>query len=153
MKKAKQKNEAQLMKPIKFSITAQLYDELQELLPATNCRNFSELLRLIIEGKKIFARYYDDLPDELHQQLKEYGSRISKLSKEMVQIVHRLQFRVPTDTEVILADLKAIQCIYDQVDVMLVPLQVLLEKIASRWIIGDAVKDNECINQQPSSLS
>jgi len=142
MKQAKQKTGDQVLKPVKFSISTPLYTELQDLLRATTCRNFSELLRQIIEGKVIPAQYYDQQPDKLQQQLQDYCSSITNMNEKLSKILHHLQSQSAKAPELVRADLMELNCLEEKLAELSLPLLGLVTKIAARWLQGNPGQDS-----------
>ena len=108
------------------------YHELVELCQATNFRTMGELFRHIMDRKPLVAKYYENGPDPILEEMVALKMELTV----KVEAIHRISRNcyIQQDPAAFLLDAKLVATIYQELYELLLELNILVKEVADRWI-------------------
>lgn len=89
MNKKKQIKKDDPMRELHFRLTQRKYDELKDILDNSNITTMSELIRHILENRKIRQEYYDKSLDLVMPDLAQNRRELRAIGMNMSQVMKR----------------------------------------------------------------
>lgn len=132
MRKQKSSARSDYKKTVIARISEQRYDELGELLGRSRLRTMSELLRDILDNRKITLEYYDNTLDKVMLELSEIRRELQSIGVNINQVTKR--FHVQQWPEAMLINAGEIAELYQQVNLRMQKLFDVIDQIARKWL-------------------
>lgn len=111
--------------------TQQEYDDLHELLGVTDFKTMSGLIRQLIEGKRVVARYPYTTHEKQLEQVAAIKKEIQFLGTEMDKLARQLYTPQSLDSMIAIGEMMAI--LYEMACVAFAPLEVIIAEISKKW--------------------
>lgn len=132
MRKQQKRRKVEFIHLVATHISQKKYDELQEMLGKSTLNTMSELLRNILENRKITLEYYDTTLDKVMLELCEHRREIQSIGLSINEVTQR--FHIQKWPEAMLENAQEIAGSYQRVDLSMQKLFDLIAKIAKKWL-------------------
>ena len=132
MRKQKRSVGSDYKKTVIARVSAQKYEELVAILGRSRLRTMSELLRDILDNRKITLEYYDKTLDKVMLELSEIRRELQSIGVNINQVTKR--FHVQQWPEAMLINAGEIAGLYQQIDLRMEYLFSVIDKIAQKWL-------------------
>lgn len=123
---------------LKFKVFARVskerFDELTALLSKSTCRTMSELIRDILEKRKIRVRTFDNSLATVMAELSLLRTELHAIGININQVTHR--FHLEDSAEGKLFQALEIAKLYQQTDQKVTDLFVIISNLSQRWLPG-----------------
>ncbi len=126
------KLEPSLRYRVETRITEQKFAELSELLQKSSCRNMSELLRSILENRKIVIKTYDHSLDKIMEQLSGVRKELNAIGVNINQAVRKLNCENSAESR--LFQTLEIARLYQQTDLKVSELFTIISNLSELWL-------------------
>ncbi len=113
-------------------ISQEKYEELDELLQHSRCRTTSELLRHILENKKMVVEYYDSSLDKVMEQLLGIRKELHAIGININQVTR--YFHGAKSAEAKLYNAMEIVKLYQQTDRKITELFSIVTQLSELWL-------------------
>jgi hypothetical protein len=113
-------------------ISKEKYEELTAMLHHSRCKTVSELLRHILENRKIVVEHYDSSLDKVMEQLSGIRKELQAIGVNINQVTQR--FHTEKWPEGRLFQALEIAKLYQQADLKVSDLFEVVEKLSELWL-------------------
>ncbi len=113
-------------------ISKEKYEELNKLLQHSSCRTISELLRYILENKKVIVEHYDTSLDKVMEQLSGIRKELHAIGININQVTR--YFHGAKTAEAKLYNAMEITKLYQQTDLKVTELFSVIAKLSELWL-------------------
>lgn len=113
-------------------ISKEKYEELSKLLQHSHCQTISELLRHILENRKIVVEHYDNSLDKVMEQLSGIRKELHSIGININQVAR--YFHGAKTAEARIYQAMEIAKLYQQTDLKVVELFSMIAKLSERWL-------------------
>jgi hypothetical protein len=113
-------------------ISKEKYEELEKLLQGSRCKTISELLRHILENRKIVVEHYDSSLDKVMEQLSGIRKEIQSIGININQVTH--YFHLAKEPESKIFNALEIVKLYQQTDLKVTELFSIVAKLSELWL-------------------
>lgn len=132
MGRKKKADAAELLShPILFRVRQRKYEELEQLAQQSDCRSVGEVLRRILEGKRIVLFHRDSSLDGVVEELAGVREELRAIGVNINQITRHFNASTQAHKRVFLAQQALDQ--YRQVGQKVNTLLALISQLARRW--------------------
>jgi len=133
MEKRKNAEGTRLSHRIHTRVTTEKYEELSELMrQSRNIHSLSELLRSILNNKKIMVETYDASLDKVMAELSGIRKELQAIGMNINQVTHR--FHTEDLPEGKLFQAMEIVKLYQHTDLKVTELFSVIAKLSERWL-------------------
>jgi len=132
MRKQKSSAGKDYKKTVIARISEQKFEELVGILSRSRLRTMSELLRDILDNRKITVEYYDKTLDKVMLELSEIRRELQSIGVNINQVTKR--FHVQQWPEAMLINAEEIAGLYQQIDLRMEKLFSAIDQIAQKWL-------------------
>lgn len=132
MRRDKSRVGADFKRTVIARISEQKYEELGEMLGSSRLRTMSELLRDILDNRKITLEYYDKTVDKVMLELSGIRRELQSIGVNINQVTKR--FHVQDWSGAMLTNAGEIAGLYQQVDLRMEKLYDVIDQIAQKWL-------------------
>lgn len=113
-------------------ISKEKYEELAAILQQSRCKTISELLRHILEDRKITLETYDVSLDKVMEQLSGIRKEIQSIGININQVTH--YFHLAKEPESKIFNALEIVKLYQQTDLKVTELFSVVAKLSELWL-------------------
>jgi hypothetical protein len=113
-------------------ISKEKYEELVAILQQSRCKTISELLRHILEDRKITLETYDVSLDKVMEQLSGIRKEIQSIGININQVTH--YFHLAKEPESKIFNALEIVKLYQQTDLKVTELFSIVAKLSELWL-------------------
>jgi len=113
-------------------ISKEKYEELTAMLQSSRCKTVSELLRHILENRKIVVEHYDSSLDKVMEQLSGIRKELHAIGININQVTH--YFHDAKTEEARLYNAMEIVKLYQQTDLKITELFSAVAKLSELWL-------------------
>jgi hypothetical protein len=113
-------------------ISTEKYEELKRLLATSRLRTMSELLRHILENRKVIVEHYDNTFDKVMAELSKIRKEINAIGVNINQVTRK--FHAQQWPEAMLAGALEIVKLYQQTDEKVSVLFTIIENLSHKWL-------------------
>lgn len=131
MEKKRKDNRLLLTCVVPIRISAEKYQELSGLLEQSRCRSMSELLRKILDNRKVIVENVDQGSRLLLEELALIRKEIQAIGVNINQATRAIHLEKQTDKRTVLA-LEVVR-FFQQADDRISMLFTLMAKLSERW--------------------
>lgn len=128
----KKKEKEQLDYRVFTRISKEKYEELDKLLQGSRCKTISELVRHILENRKIVVEDYDSSLDKVMEQLSGIRKELHAIGININQVTR--YFNGAKTAEARLYNVMEIAKLYQQADLKVSELFGVVEKLSELWL-------------------
>lgn len=132
MRKKKRQGIGERMRVVSTRISQKKYDEFEAMLKNSNIKTMSELVRHILENRKIRQEYYDKSLDLLMPELVEKRKQLQAIGVNINQITKR--FHVQQWPEAMLINGKEVAGLCGEATTNVEAFFNLFTKIIQKWL-------------------
>lgn len=113
-------------------ISKEKYDELNHLLTSSRLRTMSELLRHILENRKVIIEHYDNTFDKVMAELSRIQKEIRAIGVNINQVTRK--FHAQPWPQAMLVNALEITKLYQQTDQKVTELFSIIENLSQKWL-------------------
>src|SRR5690625_1084951 len=113
-------------------ISKEKYEELNQMLQHSRCKTISELLRHILENKKIVVEHYDSSLDKVMEQLSGIRKELHAIGININQVTH--YFHGAKSAEAKLYNAMEIAKLYQHTDRKINELFSIVTQLSELWL-------------------
>ena len=113
-------------------ISKEKYEELTAMLQSSRCKTMSELLRHILENRKIVVEHYDSSLDKVMEQLSGIRKELHAIGININQLTH--YFHGAKTAEARLYNAMEITKLYQQADLKVSELFEVIGTLSELWL-------------------
>lgn len=113
-------------------ISKEKYEEIEKLLQSSRCKTVSELLRHILENRKIVVEHYDNSLDKVMEQLSGIRKELHAIGININQLTR--YFHGAKTAEAKLYNAMEIAKLYQQTDLKITELFTVVAKLSELWL-------------------
>lgn len=113
-------------------VSKEKYEDLNQLLQHSRCQTISELLRHILENRKIVVEHYDSSLDKVMEQLSGIRKELHAIGININQVTR--YFHGAKTEEAKLDHAMEIVKLYRQTDLRVTELFSVIAKLSERWL-------------------
>jgi len=131
MRKEKKRTDG-LERTVIARIPKEKFEEMQQLLASSTLKNMSELLRHILENRKIIIEHYDNTFDKVMAELSGIRKEIHAIGININQVTRKFHAQLWPQT--MLVNALEITKLYQQTDQKVTELFSIIENLSQKWL-------------------